>query len=143
MYKYNQVLLLVVAFLVGFFFHKILKGCNIVEGASESGDLDGLPQCGPAGHIDVVNLGNMIDCKKRLGGEWQMRRTNVGKSDEYCLDHPKHHRCVGNSYYSSYVTDRINGEFGLCDKSEKCLELKENKKLKENSKEMVGKPADA
>ena len=31
-FKNNQVLLLLVAFLVGFFFHKILKGCHIVEG---------------------------------------------------------------------------------------------------------------
>jgi hypothetical protein len=31
-FKNNKVLLLVVAFLAGFFFHKILKGCHIVEG---------------------------------------------------------------------------------------------------------------
>jgi hypothetical protein len=135
-FKNNQVLLLVVAFLVGFFFHKILKGCNIVEGASESDDLDGLPQCGPSGHIELTNS-DMVDCKKKSGGEWIMRATNVDMSDKYCLDHPKHHHCVGNSYYSSYVTDRRAGKFGPCNTTE-CNTLIGN-----TSKEMVGKPADA
>jgi hypothetical protein len=36
-FKDNQVVMLVVAFLVGFFFHKILKLCRNVEGMTESG----------------------------------------------------------------------------------------------------------
>ena len=36
-FKDNQVLQLVLAFLVGFFFHKILKLCRNVEGLTESG----------------------------------------------------------------------------------------------------------
>ena len=106
-FKNNQVLLLVVAFLVGFFFHKILKGCNIVEGARDNGNASGVDG-GDAG-ITVVNeswnschMDSANCCKNYYKDKLKRRNDSL---DEFKKNYKNHIDLWSNNQAGTQLSD--------------------------------------
>tara|TARA_Y100000389_G_C17015162_1_gene296085 strand:+ start:203 stop:496 length:294 start_codon:yes stop_codon:yes gene_type:complete len=70
-FKQNDILMLVVAFLLGYFAHQILKGCQIVEGAEVMSTVDMMDEM-ESKNCNYVTTPTYIDCMTKQDPQYNL-----------------------------------------------------------------------